>query len=154
MSIHTVNFTAHVQSVVFCVFQGRSGLAGSQVGRSFPRRSFVRPSWMDEDTVDSADASVSLFFSKVSSRSVVLWPELPTSTSFFCSNLTVFSTMSLLDTHKNCSWFFTLCAPTTFSVQGDVHDEMYSMADDVFESPPLSASIAPSAQPDQKFPSL
>uniref|UniRef100_A0A3P8RTT6 Inactive rhomboid protein n=1 Tax=Amphiprion percula TaxID=161767 RepID=A0A3P8RTT6_AMPPE len=38
----------------------------SQTGRSFPRRSFARPSWMDEDTVDSADASESLFFSKVS----------------------------------------------------------------------------------------
>lgn len=64
-----LNFTAHVQSpCVLCLgVQGRSGLAGSQVGRSFPRRSFVRPSWMDEDTVDSADASVSLFFSKVSS---------------------------------------------------------------------------------------
>uniref|UniRef100_A0A3B5AMT4 Inactive rhomboid protein n=1 Tax=Stegastes partitus TaxID=144197 RepID=A0A3B5AMT4_9TELE len=36
----------------------------SQTGRSFPRRSFARPSWMDEDTVDSADASESLFFSK------------------------------------------------------------------------------------------
>uniref|UniRef100_A0A3Q0RKM7 Inactive rhomboid protein n=1 Tax=Amphilophus citrinellus TaxID=61819 RepID=A0A3Q0RKM7_AMPCI len=43
---------------------------GSQTGRSFPRRSFARPSWMDEDTVDSADASESLFFSKVSSSSV------------------------------------------------------------------------------------
>lgn len=50
---------------MLCV-QGRSGLAGSQTGRSFPRRSFARPSWMDEDTVDSADASESLFFSKVS----------------------------------------------------------------------------------------
>uniref|UniRef100_A0A3P9AUC5 Inactive rhomboid protein n=1 Tax=Maylandia zebra TaxID=106582 RepID=A0A3P9AUC5_9CICH len=57
---------------------------GPQAGRSFPRKSFVRPSWMDEDTVDSADASESLFFSK-----------------------------------------------------------LYSMADDVFESPPLSASFAP-----------
>uniref|UniRef100_A0A3Q2UVS2 Inactive rhomboid protein n=1 Tax=Haplochromis burtoni TaxID=8153 RepID=A0A3Q2UVS2_HAPBU len=42
---------------------------GPQAGRSFPRKSFVRPSWMDEDTVDSADASESLFFSKVSSSS-------------------------------------------------------------------------------------
>ncbi|XP_017293254.1 inactive rhomboid protein 2 [Kryptolebias marmoratus] len=83
------------------LLRGRSGLAGSQTARSFPRRSFVRPSWMDEDTVDSAGASVSLFFSK-----------------------------------------------------GDAHDEMYSMADDVFESPPLSASFAPCEQPDQKFPSL
>lgn len=49
--------------------QGRSGLAGSQTARSFPRRSFAKPSWVDEDTVDSADVSVS-FFSKVSSRSV------------------------------------------------------------------------------------
>ncbi|GAA6234512.1 inactive rhomboid protein 2-like [Lates japonicus] len=81
------------------LLRGRSGLAGSQTGRSFPRRSFARPSWMDEDTVDSADASESLFFSKV-----------------------------------------------------DAHDELYSMADDVFESPPMSA--APCEQPDQKFPSL
>uniref|UniRef100_A0A3P8VK44 Inactive rhomboid protein n=1 Tax=Cynoglossus semilaevis TaxID=244447 RepID=A0A3P8VK44_CYNSE len=48
------------------LLKGRSGLAGSQTGRSLPRRSFVRPSWMDEDTVDSADASESVFFSKVS----------------------------------------------------------------------------------------
>ncbi|XP_068583344.1 inactive rhomboid protein 2-like [Cebidichthys violaceus] len=83
------------------LLRGRSGLAGSQTGRSFPKRSFIRPSWMDEDTVDSADTSKSLFFSKV-----------------------------------------------------DARDEMYSMADDVFESPPMSAAFAPSEQPDQKFPSL
>ncbi|KAM9362594.1 inactive rhomboid protein 2-like [Symphorus nematophorus] len=83
------------------LMRGRSGLAGSQTGRSFPKRSFVRPSWMDEDTVDSADVSESLFFSKV-----------------------------------------------------DAHDELYSMADDVFESPPISAAFAPSEPSDQKFPSL
>ncbi|XP_037328727.2 inactive rhomboid protein 2-like [Pungitius pungitius] len=83
------------------LLRGRSGLAGSQIGRNFPKRSFARPSWMDEDTVDSADTSKSLFFSKV-----------------------------------------------------DAHDELYSMADDVFESPPMSATFAPSEQPDQKFPSL
>lgn len=77
------------------------GLAGSQTGRSFPKRSFIRPSWMDEDTVDSADTSESVFFSKV-----------------------------------------------------DAHDEFYSMADDVFESPPMSAAFAPSEQPDQKFEGL
>ncbi|KAA8595015.1 inactive rhomboid protein 2 isoform X1 [Etheostoma spectabile] len=83
------------------LLRGRSGLAGSQTGRSFPKRSFVRPSWMDEDTVDSADTSESLFFSKV-----------------------------------------------------DAHDEFYSMADDVFESPPMSAAFAPCEQPDQKFSSF
>ncbi|XP_044201789.1 inactive rhomboid protein 2-like [Thunnus albacares] len=83
------------------LLRGRSGLAGSQTGRSFPRRSFARPSWMDEDTVDSADTSESLFFSKV-----------------------------------------------------DAHDELYSMADDVFESPPMSASFAPCEPPEQTFPSL
>ncbi|XP_047434589.1 inactive rhomboid protein 2-like [Mugil cephalus] len=80
------------------LLRGRSGLAGSQTGRSFPRRSFVRPSWVDEDTVDFADTSESLFFSKV-----------------------------------------------------DAHDELYSMADDVFESPPMSASCE---HPDQKLSSL
>lgn len=62
----------HLRNRLSCgvfVVQGRSSLAGPQAGRSFPRRSFVRPSWMDEDTVDSADASESLFFSKVSSSS-------------------------------------------------------------------------------------
>ncbi|XP_019732076.1 inactive rhomboid protein 2 [Hippocampus comes] len=83
------------------LLRGRSGLAGSLTGRSFPRRSFVRPSWLDDETVDSADMSESLFFSKV-----------------------------------------------------DVHDELYSMTDDVFESPPISAAFAPSEQPDQKFSSL
>lgn len=60
----------HLRNRMSCgvfVVQGRSSLAGPQAGRSFPRKSFVRPSWMDEDTVDSADASESLFFSKVRS---------------------------------------------------------------------------------------
>ncbi|XP_062304330.1 inactive rhomboid protein 2-like [Osmerus eperlanus] len=70
------------------LLRGRTGLAGSQTGRSHPRRSFARPSWLEEDTVDSADTNV--FYSKV-----------------------------------------------------DAHDELYSMADDVFESPPMSASFAP-----------
>ncbi|TKS68817.1 Inactive rhomboid protein 2 [Collichthys lucidus] len=83
------------------LMRGRSGLAGSQTSRSLPKRSFIRPSWMDEDTVDSADTSESLFFSKV-----------------------------------------------------DAHDEFSSIADDVFESPPMSAAFAPSEQPDQKFSSL
>ncbi|KAM9314373.1 inactive rhomboid protein 2-like isoform 2-T2 [Pholidichthys leucotaenia] len=83
------------------LLRGRGGLAGSQTGPSFPKRSFMRPSWMDEDMVDSADTSESLFFSK-----------------------------------------------------GDAHDEFYSMADDVFESPPLSATVATSDKPDQKIPSL
>ncbi|KAK5926446.1 hypothetical protein CgunFtcFv8_022018 [Champsocephalus gunnari] len=83
------------------LLKGRNGLAGSQTGRSFPKRSFIRPSWMDDDTVDSADTSESLFFSKV-----------------------------------------------------DARGELYSMADDVFESPPMSAAFAPCEYPDQKFPSL
>lgn len=45
--------------------KGRSGLAGSNAGRTFHKRSFIRPSWMDEDMVDSADTSESVFFSKV-----------------------------------------------------------------------------------------
>uniref|UniRef100_A0A8C9TDT7 Inactive rhomboid protein n=1 Tax=Scleropages formosus TaxID=113540 RepID=A0A8C9TDT7_SCLFO len=56
-----------------------------KTGRSFLRRSFARPSWLEEDTVDTADTSDSVFFSKAG---------------------------------------------------------MYSMADDVFESPPLSANYA------------
>uniref|UniRef100_A0A8C5H2P3 Inactive rhomboid protein n=1 Tax=Gouania willdenowi TaxID=441366 RepID=A0A8C5H2P3_GOUWI len=74
------------------LLKGRSGLAVPQTGRSFPRRSFVRPSWMDEDAVDSADPSESLFFSKVG---------------------------------NHCLY-------------------------DVFESPPLSASLAPVEIPDQR----
>ncbi|KAJ8363567.1 hypothetical protein SKAU_G00123980 [Synaphobranchus kaupii] len=71
------------------LLKGRTGIPGSQTGRSFPRRSFARPSWLDEDVVDSADTGDSVFFSKV-----------------------------------------------------DARDEMYSMADDVFESPPLSAAYS------------
>ncbi|KAI1896730.1 hypothetical protein AGOR_G00097810 [Albula goreensis] len=71
------------------LLKGRTGIAGSQTGRSFPRRSFARPSWLEEDTVDTADTSDSVFFSKV-----------------------------------------------------DAHEEMYSMADDVFESPPISATYS------------
>uniref|UniRef100_A0A4W5RQP9 Inactive rhomboid protein n=1 Tax=Hucho hucho TaxID=62062 RepID=A0A4W5RQP9_9TELE len=36
-----------------------------RTGRSFPRRSFARPSWLEGDTVDSADTHESVFFSKV-----------------------------------------------------------------------------------------
>uniref|UniRef100_A0A674MZQ4 Inactive rhomboid protein n=1 Tax=Takifugu rubripes TaxID=31033 RepID=A0A674MZQ4_TAKRU len=65
------------------LMRGRSGLTGStQTARNFPKRSFARPSWMEEDMVDSAGTSESIFFSK----------------------------------------------------------ELFSMADDVFESPPMSAS--------------
>uniref|UniRef100_A0A671LD98 Inactive rhomboid protein n=1 Tax=Sinocyclocheilus anshuiensis TaxID=1608454 RepID=A0A671LD98_9TELE len=34
-------------------------------GRGFQRRSFARPSWLEDDTVDTADTSDSVFFSKV-----------------------------------------------------------------------------------------
>lgn len=71
---------------VAVVLQGQSGLTGSaQTGRSFPKRSFVRPSWMEEDTVDSAGASQPVFFSKVSgllpnpgraSKTLLLPPDL------------------------------------------------------------------------------
>ncbi|TNM86145.1 hypothetical protein fugu_008416 [Takifugu bimaculatus] len=81
------------------LMRGRSGLAGS-TQTSFPKRSFARPSWMEEDMVDSAGTSESIFFSKV-----------------------------------------------------DAHEELFSMADDVFESPPMSASAA-SEQAHQTFPSL
>lgn len=81
------------------LLRGHGGFVGSQTSRSFPKRSFIRPSWMDEDTVDSADTSESLFFSKV-----------------------------------------------------DARDEAYSMADDVFESPPMSASFGLGDTPDHKFP--
>ncbi|XP_076871986.1 inactive rhomboid protein 2-like isoform X2 [Brachyhypopomus gauderio] len=71
------------------LLRGRPGL---QVGRGCPRRSFTRPSWMEEDTTDMGDTTDSVFFSKV-----------------------------------------------------DAHEELYSMADDVFESPPLSASLTTDA---------
>lgn len=80
------------------LLRGQGGLVTSQTGRSFPKRSFMRHSWMDEDAVDSADTSHSLFFGK-----------------------------------------------------GDARDDLYSMADDVFESPPISASFG--LTPDEKFPS-
>ncbi|XP_053711743.1 inactive rhomboid protein 2-like [Synchiropus splendidus] len=79
------------------ILKGRSGLAGSLNSRSFPRRSFARPSWLEDDVVDGGDPAESLFFSKV-----------------------------------------------------DVHDELYSMADDVFETPPMSAAFALSDLMDQK----
>lgn len=48
------------------VLQGQSRRSGSaQTGPGFPKRSFVRPSWMEEDTADSAGASEPVFFSKV-----------------------------------------------------------------------------------------
>uniref|UniRef100_A0A8C6TLX5 Inactive rhomboid protein n=1 Tax=Neogobius melanostomus TaxID=47308 RepID=A0A8C6TLX5_9GOBI len=78
------------------LLRGQGGLVSSQSGRSFPKRSFMHPSLMDEDTVDSADTPHSLFFGK-----------------------------------------------------GDARDEFYSMTDDVFESPPISASFG--LTPDDKF---
>ncbi|KAJ8264119.1 hypothetical protein GJAV_G00145390 [Gymnothorax javanicus] len=70
------------------LLKGRAVIPSSQHRRSFPRRSFARPSWMEEDTVDGGETTDSVFFSRA-----------------------------------------------------DAHDEMYSMADDVFESPPLSAAV-------------
>ncbi|XP_028674863.1 inactive rhomboid protein 2-like [Erpetoichthys calabaricus] len=58
------------------------------------RRSFVRPSWQEDEMVDGTDTLDSSFFSKM-----------------------------------------------------DIHEEMYSMPDDVFESPPLSASGVPAPPP-------
>ncbi|XP_041077927.1 inactive rhomboid protein 2-like [Polyodon spathula] len=72
------------------IFKGRPVLSSSLPKRSLPRRSFARPSWPEDDIVDTADTFDSSFFSKM-----------------------------------------------------DMHEEMCSMADDVFESPPLSASYAP-----------
>lgn len=44
----------------------------AQTARSFPKRSFARPSWMEEDMVDSAGTSESIFFSKVSPPAFIL----------------------------------------------------------------------------------
>uniref|UniRef100_A0A3B3DAB0 Inactive rhomboid protein n=1 Tax=Oryzias melastigma TaxID=30732 RepID=A0A3B3DAB0_ORYME len=54
------------------LLRGRSGLAGSQSTRSVPRRSFLHHGFPDEDTVDSADTSASVFFSRVSLLAVTL----------------------------------------------------------------------------------
>uniref|UniRef100_A0A9J7Y4K4 Inactive rhomboid protein n=1 Tax=Cyprinus carpio carpio TaxID=630221 RepID=A0A9J7Y4K4_CYPCA len=43
------------------LLKGRQGLQGTQSGRGFQRRSFARPSWLEDDTVDTADTSDSLF---------------------------------------------------------------------------------------------
>ncbi|TWW59805.1 Inactive rhomboid protein 2 [Takifugu flavidus] len=94
--------------------RGRSGLTGS-TQMSFPKRSFARPSWMEEDMVDSAGTSESIFFSKLGRG---------------------------LGQGEGLS-----------GVQVDAHEELFSMADDVFESPPMSASAA-SEQAHQTFPSL
>ncbi|XP_069050711.1 inactive rhomboid protein 2 [Lepisosteus oculatus] len=75
------------------LLKGRPVLPSAQPRCSVPRRSFARPSWLEEDTVDAADTFDSSFFSKM-----------------------------------------------------DVHEEL-SMADDVFESPPLSASYTPRPHP-------
>ncbi|KAJ7402429.1 Inactive rhomboid protein 1 [Pitangus sulphuratus] len=72
------------------LLRGRSVLEPLAPKRRSNKRSFVYPSFMDEDMVDAADTLDSSFFSKASDM--------------------------------------------------DMHDETYSMPDDVFESPPLSAT--------------
>lgn len=117
--------------MAFFSLQGRSGLADSHGTRGFPRKSFIQTHWMDEDTVDSADTtSASLFFSKVSSDRLLSCHQFPKTGVTFVSSYLTFSRPAVLD------------------VQVDA--EMYSMADDVFESPPMSASPAST----KKFPSL
>ncbi|XP_029456284.1 inactive rhomboid protein 2 isoform X2 [Rhinatrema bivittatum] len=69
------------------IIKGRPVLATPHPKWKTQKRSFVYPSFMDEDAVDAVDTLDSSFFSKV-----------------------------------------------------DMHDEMFSMTDDVFESPPLSAA--------------
>ncbi|XP_036426040.1 inactive rhomboid protein 2-like [Colossoma macropomum] len=85
------------------LLRGRPGLQGSHTARGFHRRSFARPSWLEDDTADTADTSDSVFFSKM-----------------------------------------------------DVHEELYSMADDVFESPPLSAAYATDSTVEEalRYPSI
>ncbi|XP_043352345.1 inactive rhomboid protein 2 isoform X2 [Dermochelys coriacea] len=69
------------------IIKGRSVLEPSASKHRGNKRSFLYPSFLDEDVVDAADTLDSSFFSKI-----------------------------------------------------DAHEEMYSMPDDVFESPPLSAA--------------
>ncbi|XP_027690464.1 inactive rhomboid protein 2 isoform X1 [Chelonia mydas] len=69
------------------IIKGRSVLEPSPSKHRGNKRSFLYPSFLDEDMVDAADTLDSSFFSKI-----------------------------------------------------DAHEEMYSMPDDVFESPPLSAA--------------
>ncbi|XP_051568001.1 inactive rhomboid protein 2-like isoform X2 [Myxocyprinus asiaticus] len=47
------------------LLKGRQGLQGAPFGRGYQRRSFAQHSWLEEDTVDMADTSDSVFFSKV-----------------------------------------------------------------------------------------
>lgn len=71
---------------------------------------------------------------------------------FFCPPVFLAVCVSHTATHNMwlhvnyCPLFLSSVSCIT-SVQGDVRDELYSMADDVFESPPLSASFAPCEQP-------
>ncbi|XP_023675751.1 inactive rhomboid protein 2 [Paramormyrops kingsleyae] len=83
------------------LLKGRPVMLSSQAGRTIPRRSFAQHSWLEEDTVDTADTSDSVFFSKV-----------------------------------------------------DAHYEAYSIPDDVFESPPLSATCSSHQQPHFEEPAL
>ncbi|KAH0629527.1 hypothetical protein JD844_011644, partial [Phrynosoma platyrhinos] len=104
------------------IIRGRSILEPSAPKRKFNKRSFVYPSFMDDDVVDGMDTFDSSFFSKAS---MVSWPSctipLPSAHSF--APILPCQTVSLY-----------------FLSQVDAHDEMCSMPDDVFESPPLSAT--------------
>uniref|UniRef100_A0A8C7IC55 Inactive rhomboid protein n=1 Tax=Oncorhynchus kisutch TaxID=8019 RepID=A0A8C7IC55_ONCKI len=99
------------------LLRGRSGLVGSQTGRSFPRRSFARPSWLEEDTVDSADTHGSVFFSKVM---VLCLPFLSVSFSCFlclsfglsvspCASASLFSLSLSLSLCISLSLSLSLC---------------------------------------------
>uniref|UniRef100_A0A8C2DB22 Inactive rhomboid protein n=1 Tax=Cyprinus carpio TaxID=7962 RepID=A0A8C2DB22_CYPCA len=73
------------------LLKGRQGLQGTQSGRGFQRRSFARPSWLEDDTVDTADTSDSVFFSKVRIYIYI---------SVFVSNLSTPSTLSWLESSR------------------------------------------------------
>ncbi|PIO34067.1 hypothetical protein AB205_0026610 [Aquarana catesbeiana] len=78
------------------------------------KRSFAYPSFMDEDTVDAPDTLDSSFFSKARNFLIML--------------------------NESCGKHSCYVGKKEIDVRVDMHDETFSMPDDVFESPPLSAA--------------
>ncbi|MBN3314276.1 RHDF2 protein, partial [Atractosteus spatula] len=113
------------------LLKGRPVLPSAQPRRSVPRRSFARPSWLEEDTVDAADTFDSSFFSKARAAAPPTPPQW---------------NEGLLQINEDNILSLPLSRPARVSSQMDVHEEL-SMADDVFESPPLSASYTPRPHP-------
>ncbi|KAL8163167.1 UNVERIFIED_CONTAM: Inactive rhomboid protein 2, partial [Gekko kuhli] len=127
---------------------GRSVLEPSIPKRRGNKRSFMYPSFLDEDVVDGMDVFDSSFFIYWLMWRKCAWAgPLPVARNAAFSNVpnhrkgvysSSLASVGMLSPHFLLQVLISV--PVIPYSQADTHEEMCSMPDDVFESPPLSAT--------------